>query len=332
MFIDTIPPELQWNSGPHDVFFARMLFHVYTVNADSHPCSNRELQHINQPAKTALYSSHLGRIRTMRLNFNGFLYAIWTNRILIKRLTEREVLGRYRGSFLGLAWSFLNPLAMLVVYTFVFTRILNVQWGSSSSPTGFAMNLFAGLIVFYMFAEVAQKSPGLILANPNYVKKVVFPLEILAAVTTFSAFFHAAVNLIVLLVAELFSLHQLPFSALWIPFVWLPLMLGCLSMSWFLSALGVYIRDIGQLIGFFVNTLMFLTPIFYSPSALPQDFQLLLLANPLAQVIHQTREIIIVGSQPSLAYLVFGVLIGCILCELAFHFFRRAKKGFADVL
>lgn len=252
----------------------------------------------------------------------------------MKRLTEREVLGRYRGSLLGLTWSFLNPMAMLVVYTFVFSQIFKVRWGTleNSGPAGFAINLFAGLIVFNLLAESAQRSPGLVLANPNYVKKVIFPLEILSVVTVAGAAFHAVVSLIALFIVELIALHRLPWTIFWLPLVWLPLLLGCLAVSWLLSALGVFVRDIGQLVGLGVSMLMFLSPIFFPASALPANLQFVLMMNPLAHVMEQSRRVIIAGDSPSLTYIIVGLFLGIILCESTFRFFRRAKRVFADVM
>lgn len=263
-----------------------------------------------------------------------FLRCIWSNRELVWRLTEREVLGRYRGSLLGLAWSFLNPIAMLAVYTFVFSQVFKIRWGTleNTGPAGFAINLFAGLIVFNLFAEVAQRSPSLVLVNPNYVKKVIFPLEILSVVALAGASFHAAISLTALFAVELLAMHHLPWTALWLPLVWLPLVLGCLAMSWFLSAFGVFIRDIGQLVGLLVSMLMFLSPIFYPVSALPNHLRSLLLLNPLAHVIEQTRRVIVVGDAPGVAYLVVGTALGLALCSGAYRVFRRAKKAFADVM
>jgi len=180
-----------------------------------------------------------------------FPQALWRNRELGHRLVEREVLGRYRGSFLGLAWSFLTPLAMLAVYTFVFSQVFKARWGSleNEGPLGFAVNLFAGLIVFNLFAECANRAPTLVLANPSFVKKIIFPLEILAGVSVANAGFHAFTSLIVLAIFELIAFQGLPFTFAWLPLVWLPLILSCLAMTWVIAALGVFLRDIGQLVG-----------------------------------------------------------------------------------
>jgi lipopolysaccharide transport system permease protein len=263
-----------------------------------------------------------------------FHESLWRHRDLWWRLTEREVLGRYRGSLLGVGWTVLQPLAMLVVYTFVFSQVFRARWGSleGAGPLGFAINLFAGLIVFNLFSECASRAPMLVTGQPNYVKKVVFPLEILSAVSVGNAIFHALASLVVLLVAVLVVFRGLPASLLWLPLVWLPLLLGSLAMSWLLAALGVFLRDIGQLVGVLLNMLMFLSPIFFPLSALPPRWLPLLQLNPLAHVIEQTRRVVVAGEAPEALYLLVGSAASLLACELSFRLFRRAKPAFADVL
>lgn len=263
-----------------------------------------------------------------------FPIALWKHRELWWRLTEREVLGRYRGSALGISWSFITPLAMLAVYTFVFSQVFKARWGGleQAGPLGFAVNLFAGLIAFNLLAECVNRAPGLVLANPNYVKKVVFPLEILAAVAVGGATFNALTSLAVLVIFELVAFHGLPSTFIWLPIVWLPLVMGCLAVTWLLAALGVFIRDIGQAVGVAVSMLMFLSPIFYPASALPLRWQPLLALNPLAQVIEQTRQVVVAGQSPGASYLIYGTLLTGLSCEVAYRSFQKAKRAFADVM
>ena len=258
----------------------------------------------------------------------------WRYRELWWRLTEREILGRYRGSILGIAWSFITPLAMLAVYTFVFSHVFKARWGGieQAGPLAFAINLFAGLIVFNLFSECAMKSPSVILNNPNYVKKVVFPVEILSCVTVGNALFHAITSLCILVLFEIIAFQHVPPSIFWLPFVWLPLILGSLACSWFLSAAGVFLRDIGQLISVGINMLMFLSPIFFPLSALPERLQPLLMINPLAPVIEQTRRVAVKGIEPDWSYLLIGITVGLVICEISFRGFQKSKKAFADVL
>ncbi len=223
---------------------------------------------------------------------------------------------------------------MLAVYTLVFSQVFKARWGNgeNTGPLAFAVNLFAGLIVFNLFVECVNRAPGLILVNPNYVKKVVFPLEILAPVALITAGFHAITSLVVLIIFEIAAYGRIPISILWLPLVWTPLLLGTLAITWLLSAVGVFLRDIGQLVGVLTSMLMFLSPIFFPLSALPPRWLPVLQLNPLAQVIEQTREVTIIGNAPNPTYLVLGISLGLIACELSFRAFQKAKPAFADVI
>lgn len=274
---------------------------------------------------------------TPLLRFPG---ALWRHRELWWQLSRREVQGRYRGSMLGWGWSLITPLMMLAVYTFVFSQVFQARWGDleQSGPLVFAINMFAGLIVFNLFAETANQSPGLILSNANLATKVIFPLEILPAVTVTAAMFHALTSLAVLVSFQLVNAlagsgsSGISATVLWLPLVWLPLASGCVAMGWLLSALGVFLRDLGQVIGVAVNLLMFLSAVFYPLSALPDRWQPFLQINPLVSVIEQTRRVAVNAQAPSLQYLALGSLTGLIVCELSFRCFQKARRGFADVL
>ena len=263
-----------------------------------------------------------------------FVASLVRNRELWWRLSEREVIGRYRGSILGWGWSLLTPLMMLGVYTFVFSTVFKARWGDleQAGSLGFAINLFAGLITYNIFAECATEAPTLILNNTNYVTKVIFPLETLSAVSVSAALFHACTSTLVLLAFELIAIKQVPLTVLLLPLVWLPFLLGCLAMSWLVSALGVFLRDLGQVIGVMVSMLMFMSAVFYPLSALPAPLQTLLSLNPLVLVIEQSRRILVQGSAPNMAYLLLGIGLMLALCELSFRLFKKAQRGFADVL
>lgn len=257
----------------------------------------------------------------------------WRNFSLAKTLIKREVVGRYRGSMLGLFWSFLNPVFMLVVYTFVFSVVFKARWNAGSdSKTEFALVLFAGLLVFNLFAECVNRAPALILSNSNYVKKVVFPLEILPGVAMGAAFFHTLVSLIVWMVFYLVFFGLPNLTALLFPIVLLPLLFFTMGVSWFLASLGVYLRDAGQFIGIITTALLFLSPIFYPITALPEAYQPYLLLNPLTLVIEQARGVLIWGQQPD-GVLYGGYLVASVLIAwLGFAWFQKTRKGFADVL
>ena len=259
--------------------------------------------------------------------------SLWRHRELIRASAKREVLGRYRGSVMGIFWSFLNPLLMLTVYTFVFSEIFKSRWNAASdSKTEFAMVLFAGLIAFNLFAECVNRAPGLILSNVNYVKKVVFPLEILPCVALVAALFHALISLGVWMLAYmvLFGLPQ-P-TALYLPLVVVPFLLFIMGASWALASLGVFLRDISQFIGLLVMALMFLSPIFYPASALPEHYRFILYLNPLTPVIEEMRAVLYWGHAPDFAMLAVYWLATAVIAWLGFVWFQKTRKGFADVL
>jgi len=259
--------------------------------------------------------------------------SLWRNRTLAKALVQREVVGRYRGSIMGILWSFFNPVLMLVIYTFVFSVVFKARWhAGSDSRTEFALVLFAGLIMFNLFAECFNRAPSLILSNANYVKKVVFPLEILPWVTLGSALFHTLISLGVWLLAYLI-LFGVPHATvlLW-PLVMLPLMLFIMGLSWALAALGVFLRDVSQVIGVLTTVLMFLSPIFYSGESLPPQYRQFLQFNPLTPAIEQARDVLFWGRVPDMAGYLFYLLGSALVAWLGFAWFQKTRKGFADVL
>ncbi|MBZ9557622.1 MULTISPECIES: ABC transporter permease [Modicisalibacter] len=264
----------------------------------------------------------------------AMLQRLWRYRNLTRQMIQRDVVGRYKGSVLGLAWSFFNPIIMLGVYTFVFTVVFEARWGMT--PEGgqahFALQLFAGLIVHSLFAEVLNRAPGLILANENYVKKVVFPLEILPLVPLGSALFHAMVSLVVLVLAQLAIDHDIPATLPLAPLVALPLCLLALGLGWMLASLGVFLRDIGQTMSLVTTMLLFLSPVFYPLSALPETFRPFILANPLTFIIEQMRRVVIAGQMPDWLGLTAYGLAALVVAWLGFAWFQKTRKGFADVL
>lgn len=258
---------------------------------------------------------------------------LWQNRALILTLTRREVLGRYRGSFLGILWSFFNPVFMLAVYTFVFSVVFNARWNiGSESKTEFALVLFAGLMVFSLFSECLNRAPVLITSNVNYVKKVIFPLEILPVVSMGAAIFHMAISLVVWLIFYLIFFGVPSITGLLLPVVLLPLILLTLGFSWLLASLGVYLRDISQFIGIVTTAMMFLSPIFYPVTALPEAYQTILMLNPLTLIIEQTREVLIWGGEVNWISLAMYYGVSVVASLLGYIWFQKTRKGFADVL
>ena len=257
----------------------------------------------------------------------------WRNRSLFLAMVQREVVGRYRGSVMGILWSFFNPVFMLTVYTFVFSVVFKARWNTGSdSKTEFALVLFAGLIVFNLFAECVNRAPSLIISNVNYVKKVVFPLEILPWVALGSAVFHALISLCVWLLAYLIF-FGLPHATIFLlPLVIVPLLFLIMGLTWGLASLGVYLRDVSQFIGLVTTVLMFLSPVFYPITALPAEYRPFILLNPLTPAIELTRDILFWGKIPDLRILSIYSLVSVLIAWAGFAWFQKTRKGFADVL
>ena len=274
-------------------------------------------------------------VRTQRLTTPRELVAsTWRNRQLIVQMAKREVLGRYKGSIMGLAWSFFNPVLMLTVYTFFFSVVFKSRWtgGPAESKASFAVILFVGMIVHGLFAEVVNRGPTIILSNVNYVKKVVFPLEILPLVNVASAIFHSLIGLFVLIILQLIISQNFQWTTFFFPIIILPLVFASLGFAWFLSALGVYARDVGQVTGVFTSVLMFLSPVFYPVSALQPEYQIYLKLNPLTFIIEEGRNSLIYGVAPDWYGWCVAMLSGCTLAWAGFWWFQKTRKGFADVL
>ncbi len=260
--------------------------------------------------------------------------SLWRNRALIMQMTRREVVGRYKGSVMGMAWSFFNPVFMLTVYTFVFSFVFKARWGigGDESRTQFAVVLFVGMIVHGLFAEVLNRSPGLVLSNVNYVKKVVFPLEILPVISMGAALFHGLVSLGVLLVAFFLFNGFVHWTVLFAPLVMLPLVMLTLGLAWMFASMGVFLRDVGQTIGIITMVMMFLAPVFYPITALPEKYRPWLMANPLTFIIEQMRAVLIWGQMPNWAGLALYTLVATVVAWAGYAWFQKTRKGFSDVL
>ena len=287
-----------------------------------------------QLAQKETRQRHVVMMQHFSISPMEMLASIWRNRWLAIQMIKREVLGRYRGSIMGLAWSFFYPLLMLAVYTFVFSVVFKARWGigGEESKANFALILFVGMIVHGLFAESVNRAPGLILSNVNYVKKVVFPLEILPWVAMGSALFHTAINLAVLLMAQFVLNFSLPWTAILFPVVILPLVIATMGFAWVLSATGVFVRDISQITGIVTTVLLFLSPVFYPVSALPKESRGWLLLNPLTFVIEEARNVLIWGRVIDWPRWGVSVVGGFIIAWAGFWWFQKTRKGFADVL
>ncbi|TFZ05156.1 ABC transporter permease [Ramlibacter henchirensis] len=266
----------------------------------------------------------------------ALVHAVWKHRALVRTLAVREIRGRYQGSMGGMLWSVAVPLLMLAIYTFVFSVVFKARWDQGASAaddrTAHAFMLFAGLIVHGLFAEVISRAPQLIPSNPNFVKKVVFPLETLPIVCVLAAVFQAVVSLVILLAAQLIFTGRLQPSAVYVIPVLLPFVVLTTGAAWILCSIGVFVRDLAQLTGIIAMLAMFMSPVFFPLSALPANLQPWMMANPLTFVIEQTRTVLLLGGQPHWPALALYSLLACLVAWLGFACFQLARRKFADVL
>jgi lipopolysaccharide transport system permease protein len=259
---------------------------------------------------------------------------IWANRSVISQLTVRESTGKYKGSVIGLGWSLFHPILMLAVYTFVFSVIFKSRWAESATESRFdyAIIMFVGIIIHGILSDVFNKASTLITSNVNYVKKVVFPLEILPIISLGAALFHAGISLLVLLTAYVLINGTLQATLLLLPIIILPFLLLVLGLAWIIASLGVFIRDTSQTISIITLVMLFLAPVFYSVQTVPEDYRALINLNPLTFIIEQSRNVIIFGKQPDWTGLLGYSVTGFLIFWFGYMWFQKTKKGFADVI
>lgn len=222
---------------------------------------------------------------------------------------------------------------MITVYTFVFSEIFQAKWSSASqNKLEFAIILFCGLTTFNLFSEVISRSPSLILNNTNYVKKVVFPLEILPLVAVGTALVNSLISFVLLLLFKLLITSVISWSVILLPIILLPLLFFTLGLSWFLSSLGVYFRDINYIVGIGIQALMLLSPIFYPANAIPEQYRFLYNLNPITSYVEDTRNLLIWGYFPNLFGFFYHLIFGIFVCLVGYLWFRKTKRGFADIL
>jgi lipopolysaccharide transport system permease protein len=258
--------------------------------------------------------------------------SFWRHRYLIWQMAKREVQVHYRDSLFGAAWSLLQPLAMLAVYTFVFGVVLKARAAGGGGTAEFAVFLFCGLSVFALFAECINRAPSLVLSNVNYVKKVVFPLEILPWVTLLSAMFQLLLNLVVLLLFRVGLYGTIHWTAVFIPLVMAPMVLIVLGLSWLLASLAVFVRDVRQVVGVFTTLVMFLSAVFYPISSVPPKAQAVMELNPLAFIVEQARATLLWGKLPEWGALAIWTVIALLVAWCGLWWFESTRRGFADVI
>lgn len=251
---------------------------------------------------------------------------------LLLALTRREVEARYRESMLGRLWIIASPILLLLIYTFVFGVVLKSRWGSDQDTYSFALTLFAGLLLNGILSEGLSRAPGIISANVNYVKKLVFPLEILPVTPVLAAFVNAVLGYL-MLIGFLMAKGSVPgWSVLLLPLLLVPFLLCVTGLAWFLAGLGVYVRDIGQFVQFFLILLLFISPVFYPLSSLPSSVQPYLYLNPLTIPVEVVRAVLFGSKVPGVGVMAFYCLMSALAFASGFAWFRRVQDGFADVL
>jgi lipopolysaccharide transport system permease protein len=259
---------------------------------------------------------------------------LYVHRELLRQFTRREVEARYRGSYLGLFWSLITPLVMLATYTVVFSTIFQARWRADTVPHKgeFALTLFAGLIAFNVFAECITRAPTLVVANTNYVKNVVFPIQILPVSALGAALFHGAVNVAILLVANIVVFGTLSHTVWLLPVAALPLLALCLGLGWLLASLGVFLRDTTYAVAMATQILFFLTPVFYRADAVPEPLRSFLQLNPLSNVVEDFRRVLIWSQLPDWTAWCVAMVTGTAILVLGYAWFMITKTGFPDVL
>jgi lipopolysaccharide transport system permease protein len=270
----------------------------------------------------------------MLFNPISILFSIWKCRDLLWQLVRRNIQIRYKGTMIGLVWMVITPLVMLAVYTFVFSVVFKARWGADfgESKIAFALILFCGLAVFNIFSESVSSSAAVIANNPNYVKKVVFPMEILPVAAVFSGIFFGFVSLAILITGVGLFMHKFSLAIICLPLVLAPLFLLSCGISWFVASLGVYVRDSTHIIGIALQMLIFVTPIFYGIDMVPESFRLILFFNPLTIIVQAARHILIYGRWPDWSDLGIVTVLSLVIFQLGYFWFMKTKRGFADVL
>lgn len=263
-----------------------------------------------------------------------FLGDLWKHRDLLWQFSVRSVEVRHKGSHLGLIWSFLNPLLMLGLYVFVFGYIYGGSFGvlAEETPADYAIGIFFGLTLFGFVGEVMSIAPTVIITNPNFVKKVVFPLEILPAANVAASGFHLLISLGLALISLLIFDRTIYIQLLWLPVIILPLVLLSLGVAWFLSALGVFLRDIGQFMQFLTLAVMYSSAVFFSADKIPASMWIFLRFNPLLLAIELARNTALWAQPMNYHHLGYLYLIGFISCVLGHAAFKKMKPAFADVI
>lgn len=254
-------------------------------------------------------------------------------RELVYQLTRRRIVVRYRGSMLGLVWTFVSPALQLAIYTLVFGVIFKPRWSTTEASTvEYALLLYLGLTVFWFASECFAEAPGIVVQHSNYVKKVIFPLEILPWVIVSTATFHWVIRVLVFMVAYMYLEGGVRWTMILLPLVWLPIALMTVGLSWFLAALGVFIRDLGEVVSFGLTAILFLSPVFYPVESVPETYRWIITFNPISHPISYIRDIAYWGTVPDIKVWTGAMAASVVVAWLGHAFFMSGREAFSDVL
>ncbi|MCU1324641.1 MAG: Transport permease protein, partial [Bryobacterales bacterium] len=256
----------------------------------------------------------------------------WQNRSLIRTLVRRDVMSRYTGSFGGAFWTVLNPLMLMMTYFFVFGIVMNTKFENDPSRTGFALYFLAGMLPWLAISEAVGRAPFVLLEHRNFIKKLVFPVETLPVNLVVSGLVTEFFGLLLFLAALFLIRGSLPWTAIYLPFAIIPQILLTAGLAWFLSALAVFVRDLGQVIGYLLTVLMFLTPIFYSEKAVPAAAAGLMMFNPIYVLVRAYRATLLEGRAPDFGALAVLGAASLLVLILGHAWFYKLRKSFPDLI
>jgi lipopolysaccharide transport system permease protein len=266
------------------------------------------------------------------LSISSYILTIARYRDLIAQLVRREFHIRFRGAILGTLWAIISPMITVLMYAFVFGIIFHSRWGDEEVPQSFLIIVLLGMCIHGVLAEALSRAPSAIVGQPGYVKKVVFPLEILPIVVTMNSAFNAIITLIIVLIAAIITNGWIPLTVLLLPIVILPYVVLITGIVLFVSSIGVYIRDMSQITGVVTTLALFLAPIFYPLSAVPEHYRFLLYLNPVTVIVENAREVTLYGHEPYWPALLIYTLVACVIFWLGYCWFQKSRNGFADVI
>jgi lipopolysaccharide transport system permease protein len=261
-----------------------------------------------------------------------FIKSIYNNRNLIYAIAKRDVESRYKGTILGLLWAMVTPLIAMSIYIFVFGTIFNAKWVKGEDGVQYVLLLYMGLIIFNCFSECINRAPMLVLSNSNYVKKIIFPLEVLSVSSALSSLFQVGLSMIIWLIIYLFAFGSLNLTVLFAPIILIELAMLCVGIGLILSSVGVFVRDLTQIMSSITSMLLFLSPVLYPVSSIPEEYRGWIYLNPLVQIIESIRLVMFYGKVPDPYLMLSSMFIQIIIFLMGIYWFQKTKKGFADVM